>query len=97
MIEVPDLDEDDLDDEVEERQPLTASQRRLVEKTECDECRSYGLQISLDGSNFVLQTVVVSESDGDCEVDVVVDAGLVDQPMVKFINKFIKKRARRKP
>ena len=97
VIEVPDLDEDDLDNEDEERQPLTAAQRRLIEKTECDECRSYGFQISLDGSNLVMQTVLVSESDGDCEVEAVVDAGLVEKPMVKFINKFLKKRARRKP
>lgn len=56
-IEVPDLDDEDLDDEEEERPPLTAAQRRLVEKTVCDECRSYGFLISLDGTNLKLQTV----------------------------------------
>lgn len=96
VIEVPDLDEDDPDDEDEERQPLTASQRRLMEKTECDECSSYGFLISLDGAKLNFQTVLVSESDGDCEVDAVVDAGLADEPMAKFINSFMKKPARRK-
>ena len=101
VIEVPDLndddlDNDDLDDDDEERPRLTAAQRRLIEKTECDECRSYGFQISLDGPKLVLQAVLVSESNGDCEVDAVVDAGLVERPMAKFINNFVKKRARRK-
>lgn len=97
VIEVPDLDDDDFDDEDEEDRPLlTAAQRRLIEKTECDECRSYGFLISLDGAKLNFQTVLVSESDGDCEVDAVVDAGLVDKPMTKFINSFMKKATRRK-
>ncbi|MBX9679645.1 MAG: hypothetical protein K2X38_12855 [Gemmataceae bacterium] len=98
VIEVPDLDDGDFDDDEdeEERPLLTAAQRRLIEKTECDECRSYGFLISLDGAKLNFQTVLVSESDGDCEVDAVVDAGLVEEPMAKFINSFMKKPARRK-
>jgi hypothetical protein len=53
--------------------------------------------ISLNGANLNLQTVLVSDSDGDCEVDAVVDAGLVEEPMARFINSFTKKPARRKP
>ena len=98
VIEVPDLDldEDDDDDEEEERPPLTSAQRRLIENTECDECRSYGFLISLEGANLNLQTVLVSDSDGDCTADVIVDAGLVEKPMATFINSCVKKRARRK-
>ncbi len=96
IIEVPDLDDEDLDDEEEERPPLTAAQRLLIEKTECDECRSYGFLISLEGTNLNLQTVLVSDSDGDCTAEVIVDAGLVEKPMATFINSCVRKRARRK-
>lgn len=92
MIEVPDLDDED-----DERPPLTAAQRRLIEKTECDECRSYGFQISLDGSNhLIFKKVLVSEPDGECHVDDVNEASLLDERMEKFISSFVAKQGKKK-
>lgn len=95
MIEVPDLDEADLeeDEDDEEAPRLTAKQRELIEATVCDECHHYGLQIALDGANFVFRPVLVSESDGECDVEAAEDAGLVDKPMTRFLKGFSKQRS----
>ncbi len=97
-IEMPDLDEldDEFDEDDEERPRLTDAHRRLMEKTVCDECRSYGFQVSLEGANLVLQTMLMSESDGECAVEAVADAGLVEGPMAGFINSFVRKPARKR-
>lgn len=95
MIEVPDLDEADLeeDEDDEEAPRLIAKQRELIEATVCDECHYYGLQIALDGANFVFRPVLVSESDGECDVEAAEDAGLVDKPMTRFLKGFSKQRS----
>lgn len=80
IIEVPDLDDDESEDD-DECPPLSDAQRRLI---------------SLEGADLVFQTVLMSESDGDCEVEDVNEAGLLDGPMVKFIKSFMKQRAGRK-
>lgn len=99
VIEVPDLYEADLkEDEDDENAPrLTAKQRELIEDTVCDECHSYGFQITLDGANLVFRSVLVNESDGECDVEAVEVAGLVDKPMTLFLKSFVKrsKKSRR--
>lgn len=97
VIEVPDLYEADLDeDEEDEDAPrLTAKQRKLIEATVCDETRSYGYQIALDGAKLAFCSVLVCESDGECDVEVAEDAGLVDKPMAKFLKSFVRKRSKK--
>lgn len=94
VIEVPDLYEADLEEDEDEDAPrLTAKQRELIDATVCDENHFYGVQIALDGANVVFRSVLVSESDGECDVEVAIDAGLVDKPMAKFLKSFIRKRS----
>lgn len=99
VIEVPDLHELDLEeDEGDEDAPRpTAKQRELIEATVCDENHSYGFQITLDGANLVFRSVLVNESDGECDVEAVEVAGLVDKPMTLFLKSFVKrsKKSRR--
>ncbi|CAN5537163.1 hypothetical protein BH11PLA2_BH11PLA2_16340 [soil metagenome] len=83
VIEVPDFDGDVTD---------ISEHHRMIEKTVCDECHAYGFVISLKGKNLVFQTVLFSDRDGDCFVHNEVEPGLVEVPMVKFIQKFITKR-----
>jgi hypothetical protein len=89
VIEVPDLDDDAGDEELTAL--LTDEKHRLIEKTVCDECHSYGFVISLEGTRLVFQTVLFSDTDGDSEVDAVVEAGLVEVPMLRFIESFAKR------
>lgn len=93
VIEVPDLYEEDLDeDEEEEEAPqLTDKQRDLIEATVCDESHSHGFQITLDGEKLVFRSVLVSESDGECDVEAIEGVGLVDRPMARFLKSFIKR------
>lgn len=93
VIEVPDLYEADLeeDEEDEEAPRLTAKQRELIEVTVCDENHSYGVQIALDGANLVFRSVLVNESDGECDVEAAEDAGLADKPMTRFLKSFSKR------
>jgi hypothetical protein len=93
VIEVPDLYEADLDeDEDDEDAPrLTAKQRELIEATVCDENHFYGFQIALDGASLVFRSVLVGESDGECDVEAAEDGGLVDKPMAKFLKGFSKR------
>ena len=97
VIEVPDLYEEDLDeDEGDEDAPrLTAKQRELIEATVCDESHSYGLQVAVDGANLVFRPVLVSESDGECDVEAAEDAGLADKPMTRFLKSFVRKRSKK--
>lgn len=90
IIDVPDLDDDEDGDE-EPTTPLTDEERRLIEKTVCDECHAYGFAVSLEGTRLVFQTVLFSDTDGDCEVEAVIEAGLVEVPMVRFIESFCKR------
>jgi hypothetical protein len=99
-IEVPDLDQeefDEKDEDAEERPTWTDEERKLIEDTEWDDCHSYGILISLTGAKLFFQTVRVTELGGPCEAEAVEHAGLVEKPMTKFINFFMKKPARRKP
>ncbi len=94
VIEVPDLGEADLEEDEDEDAPrLTAKQRELIEATVCDENHSYGFQITLDGANLVFRSVLVNESDGECDVEAVEVAGLVDKPMTRFLKGFSKQRS----
>ncbi|MCZ2342334.1 MAG: hypothetical protein LC104_11140 [Bacteroidales bacterium] len=90
VIEVPDLD-DDADGDDQPATLLTDEERRLVEKTVCDECHAYGLVVSLEGAKFVFQAVLFSDTDGNSEVEAVVEAGLVEVPMLRFIESFAKR------
>lgn len=90
VIEVRDLD-DDADGDEESATSLSDEERRLVEKTVCDECHAYGLVISLEGAKFVFQTVLFSNTDGESEVEAVVEAGLAEVPMLRFIESFAKR------
>jgi|GEM_PF-5646948 len=95
VIEVPDLYEADLEeDEGDEDAPrLTAKQRDLIEATVCDENHSCGYQIALDGAKLVIRSVLVCESDGECDVEAVGVAGLVDKPMTRFLKSFARNRS----
>jgi len=93
VIEVPDLYEADLDEDDEDAPRLTAKQRELIEATVCDENHFYGVQIALDGANLVFRPVLVSESGGECDVEAVEDASLVDKPMTRFLKGFSKQRS----
>ncbi len=95
-IEVPDLDaEEDEDDEDEgENEPtrrLTTKQRKLIEKTCCDENRSYGILLALEQDKLVFQSVLSCDLNGQAEVEITKDTGLVEKPIVKFINSFVRK------
>jgi hypothetical protein len=102
VIEVPDLDdfdeEQDEDDEDDEDTPqLTDEQRVLAEATICDENHSYGYLIALNGENLIFHSMLVNDTDGDCDVEMTENAGLVDEPMAKFVKSFIRKPARKSP
>jgi hypothetical protein len=92
LIEVPDLHEEDLeqdDDEDEDAPLLTAKQRELIEATVCDENHSYGYEITSDGANLVFRP------DGVCDVEAIEDAGLLDMPMTQFLKSFVRKRSKK--
>jgi hypothetical protein len=97
VIEVPDLYEEDLaqDEDDEDAPRLTAKQRELIEATLCDENHAYGYQITLHGPNLVFSSVLVNDSDGECDVEVAENVGLVEQPLAKFLKSCIRKRSRR--
>lgn len=100
VIEVPDLDEldeeQDADDEGGEEAPqFTDKQRRLIEATVCNEIHSYGFLIAVADDNLEFQSVLVNESDGECDLVVAEDAGLVDKPMTKFLKLFVRKRSKK--
>ena len=85
-IEVPDLD---CDDEDEDEVSLTEEQRELIAKTHCDESRSYGFLVALRGEKLVIQSATMCDLSGDCEVEAVKDAGLVDDPMRRWVDSFL--------
>jgi hypothetical protein len=100
VIEVPDLDEfdeeQDEDDEDDKDTPqLTDEQRELAEATVCDECQYYGFLIAADGDNLVFRFVLVRDSDGECDVEMIENAGLVDEPMTQFVRSFAGSRSKR--
>ena len=97
VIEVPDLDEEDVDEDDEDAPQLPDKQRKLVEATVCDENHYYGFHIAAGGENLVFQSVLVCESDGECEFEVVEHAGLLEEPMAAFLKSFTRKRSRRAP
>jgi hypothetical protein len=84
-IEVPDLDCDDEDEET----ALTQKQREMIDRTCCDENRSYGLLLTLNGQKIVIQSAQMCDLNGDCEVEVVKNAGLVDEPMRRWLDSFL--------
>ncbi len=85
-IEVPDLDCDDKD---ENEVSLTEEQRELIAKTHCDENRSYGFLVALRGEKLVIQSALLCDLSGDCEVETVKDAGLVEEPMRRWVDSFL--------
>lgn len=82
VIAVPDPDGDDA------ALSYTGEWRRLAERTECGECRSYGFLISLRGARLTLQTALATDADGDCTVEPVAEAGLAGEPMARFVRRF---------
>jgi len=93
-IEVPSSDEDDeegtdLDEQDEEAQ-------EVENETNCDENRSYGLLLSLVDGKLVIESGLMCDLSGDAEVEIIKNAGLVEEPMTKFINSFIVKPRRNK-
>lgn len=84
-IEVPDLDCDDEDEET----PLTQKQREMIGNTSCDENRSYGLLVTLKGEKIVIQAAQMCDLNGECEVEAVKNAGLVDEPMRQWLDSFL--------
>ena len=89
VIAVPDIEADDGGGPL----PLATDElRRLAEKTECDECKCYGFLISFDAGRLTLQTALVADANGECHVEGVVEAGLLDEPMAKFIRRFARRR-----
>lgn len=83
-IEVPDLDIED-----EDEGSLTEEQRELIGRTHCDENRSYGLLVTLRGKKIVIQSAQMCDLSGDCEVEAVKDAGLVEEPMRAWVDSFL--------
>jgi hypothetical protein len=87
VIESPNLDD--------ETAPLLAGERRrLAEKTAFGECHAYGYLLSLNAGKLTVQTTLMTDSDGECHVECVVEPGLADKPMGAFIESFVKQRAR---
>jgi hypothetical protein len=86
-VEVPDLDCED-----EEEATLTEDQCELIGNTHCDENRSYGLLVKLRGGKIAIQSAQMCDLNGDCEVDVVKNAGLVDEPMRRWVKSFLPRR-----
>jgi hypothetical protein len=84
-IEVPDLDCEDDDDEA----PLTQEQRELIGKTCCDENRSYGFLVTLRGKKLVIQSAQMCDLNGDCEVETIKNAGLVEEPLRRWVDSFL--------
>jgi hypothetical protein len=41
--------------------------------------------------------VLVRDSDGECDVEMIENAALVDEPMTKFVKSFIRKSAGKSP
>ena len=83
-IEVPSLDEDEEDEtEAEEEE-----QENEVE-TFCDENRSYGFLISLVDGKLVIESGLMCDLTGDAEVEIVKNAGLVDEPMSRWMKSFL--------
>ncbi len=80
----------------EEETEADEEEQEAEEETCCDENRSYGLLLSLKGEKLVIESALMSDLDGDCEVEIVKNAGLVEVPMAKFVNSFIVKPRRRK-
>lgn len=89
VIAVPDIE---VDDDGSVLPPDRDELRRLVEKTECDECRAYGFLISLDAGKLALQTALMADADGECHVEGVEEAGLADEPMTRFVSQFARGR-----
>ena len=83
MIVVPDFDEDNA------APPSSGEQRRLAERTEYGECKNYAFLISLAGGRLTFQTALVTDADGDYAVEPVAEAGLADEPMIRFVRRFI--------
>ena len=82
VIAVPDPEDDGI------RPPASDELRRLAEKTECDESRSYGFLLSLLAGRLTIQTALMSDANGECYVEAVVEAGLVEEPMWRFVRQF---------
>ena len=86
-IEVPSPDED----EVEEAEADEEGQE-VEDETYCDENRSYGLLIALERDKLVIESGVMCDLSGEAQVEIVKDAGLVDESMTRFVQSFIMTR-----
>ena len=81
-----------LDDDEEEETDLDERDEEGQEEedeTYCDENRSYGLLIALERDKLVIESGVMCDLSGDAQVEVVKDAGLVDEPMRRWVNSFL--------
>ena len=84
VIESPNLDD--------ETPPLlTDDRRRLAEKTAFGECHAYGYLLSLHAGRLTAQTALMTDSEGECHVECVVEPGLADEPMDAFLNRFLRR------
>lgn len=85
-IEVPSLDEDD---EEEAETDEEGREDGDEDDTCCDENRSYGFLLSLVGREFVIESALMCDLNGDVEVEIVKDAGRVDGLMGRWIKSFL--------
>lgn len=85
VIVVPDFDEGNA------ALPRSGEQRRLAQRTECGEYKSYAFLISLAEGRLTFQTALMTDVGGDCAVEPVAEAGLADEPMIRFVRRFIRR------
>jgi hypothetical protein len=90
-VEVPDLDEDDEDEEEprKARPQRTKNYVEMVGNTQCDECRGYGYLVSLKGDRVAIESALLCDLSGDCEVEPVAEPNLLDGPMTGFVESFV--------
>ncbi len=90
MVEVPDLDEEDDEEEPRKGRPQrTKKYVEMVGNTHCDECRGYGYLISLEGDRVVIDSALLCDLSGDCEIEPVKEPNLLDEPMTRFVESFV--------
>lgn len=83
-IELPKFDD--------EKSPMISDERRrLAEKTVFGEYHAYGYLLSLQGGRLTAHTALMTDVDGECHVECVVEPGLVDKPMGAFLDRFLRR------
>jgi hypothetical protein len=93
QVEIPNLDEEDEDEEpLMPRRPLTQKFRSQIENTPCDENTCFGFVISLTGGKVEIEGKAMNDFDGDSELEMMVEPNLLCEAMRRWVRSFTIKR-----